>query len=55
MSVGTRSTLPIEPSKCLRSFTITASQSPIFFRSRTRYSFTTVNSPERFDFTKRFW
>src|SRR5581483_3027458 len=28
---------------------------PSFFRSFTRYSLTTVNSPERFDLTYRFW
>src|SRR5256885_7890461 len=43
------------PSKYFRSAIITWSHRPAFFRSATRYSFTTVNSPERFDFTNRFW
>ncbi len=34
---------------------MTSSQIPSDFSSRTRYSLTTVNSPERFDLTKRFW
>ena len=41
-----------EPSKCFRSETITLSHRPSFFRSRTRYSLTTVNSPERLDLTE---
>src|SRR5690606_41708458 len=43
------------PSKYLRSFTITLSHKPSALRSRTSEGFTTVNSPDRFDFTNRFW
>src|SRR2546427_8205277 len=43
------------PSKYFRSAIITWSHKPACFRSVTRYSFTTVNSPDRFDFTNRFW
>ena len=43
------------PSKYLRSVIITSSHRPSRFRSATRYSLTTVNSPDRFDFTYRFW
>src|ERR1700752_2188688 len=50
-----RSIFCTEPSKYLRSWVITSSHRPSFFRSLTRYSLTTVNSPERFDFTCRFW
>jgi ribonucleoside-diphosphate reductase alpha chain len=32
-----------------------AGESSAAFRSRTRFSLMTVNSPERFDFTNRFW
>ena len=42
-----------EPSKCFRSMTITSSHRPARFRSRTRYSLTIVNSPDRFDLTDR--
>ena len=42
-----------EPSKCLRSITITSSHRPRRLRSRTRYSLTTVNSPDRLDLTDR--
>src|SRR5690242_14636475 len=54
-SEGARSMRARLPSKYLRSATMTSSQSPSFFRSATRYSLTTVNSPDRFDFTNRFW
>src|SRR5690554_2125209 len=43
------------PSKYFRSFTITLSHKPSALRSRTSEGFTTVNSPDRFDFTNRFW
>src|SRR4051812_35719326 len=34
---------------------MTSSHSPSFLRSFTRYWLMTVNSPDRFDFTYRFW
>src|SRR5882672_3659292 len=34
---------------------MTSSHSPSFFRSSTRYWLMTVNSPDRFDLTYRFW
>ena len=52
-SWGTRSIARSEPSKCFRSITITSSHRPRRFRSRTRYSLTTVNSPDRLDLTDR--
>src|SRR6266849_10015052 len=54
-AAGTRSMRARLPSKYFRSAIITSSHKPAFFRSTTRYSLTTVNSPERFDFTNRFW
>src|SRR5258708_31255964 len=54
-STGTRSILVSEPSKYLRSEIITSSHRLRAFRSLTRYSLTTVNSPDRFDLTKMFW
>src|SRR3954466_8980962 len=54
-SAGARSIFARLPSKYLRSATITSSQRPSRLRSLTRYSLTTVNSPERFDLTYRFW
>src|SRR3990172_8650690 len=50
-----RSILASEPSKYLRSAIITSSHRLSFLRSLTRNSFTTVNSPDRFDLTYRFW
>ena len=46
---------PNDPSKYLRSATITSSHNPSALRSRTKASLTTVNSPDRFDLTYRFW
>src|ERR1700712_5030891 len=54
-SAGTRSMRESVPSKYFRSETMTSSHKPRSFKSRTRYSFTTVNSPDKFDFTYRFW
>src|SRR3954469_10139657 len=54
-SAGARSMRARLPSKYLRSAIITSSHSPAFFRSLTRYSLVTVNSPDRFDLTNRFW
>src|SRR5262245_18594627 len=54
-SAGARSTRDRLPSKYLRSETITSSHRPARVRSATRYSLVTVNSPDRFDFTYRFW
>src|SRR5918992_5472622 len=55
MSGGMRSIFESDPSKYLRSAIMTSSHRLSFFRSRTRNSLTTVNSPDRFDFTYRFW
>src|SRR5690606_20927577 len=54
-SSGTRSIWPTEPSKYLRSETMTSSQRPRSLRSWTSCAFTTVKSPDIFDLTKRFW
>src|SRR5690606_11931919 len=50
-----RSILARLPSKYLRSEIMTSSHRPRAFRSRTRYSLISVNSPDRFDLTYRFW
>src|SRR3546814_8174109 len=54
-SAGMRSICCTLPSKYLRSCAITSSHRPRPLRSLTRYSLTTVNSPDRFDLTYRFW
>ena len=54
-SSGIREIFCTEPSKCFRSLTITASQRSRSFNARTRYGLITVNSPDRFDFTYKFW
>src|SRR5690606_12023932 len=54
-SCGMRSILARLPSKYLRSEIMTESHRPRALRSRTRYGLITVNSPDRFDFTYRFW
>ncbi len=53
-SSGIRSIGVSDPSKYFRSDTITSSHRSRAFRSRTRASFTTVKSPDMFDFTYRF-
>ena len=47
--------VPTDPSKYLRSETITSSHRPLAFRSWTSWAFTTVKSPLMFDLTNRFW
>src|SRR5437763_12960367 len=54
-SCGTRSIRDSEPSKYFRSLIMTSSHRPRAFRSHTRYELISVNSPDRFDFTYRFW
>src|SRR5690554_800075 len=54
-SLGMRSICCTLPSKYFRSLTMTLSHRPSALRSWTREGLTTVNSPDRFDFTNRFW
>src|SRR5690606_10166286 len=43
------------PSKYFRSEIMTSSHKPRAFKSRTRYAFISVDSPNKFELTYRFW